>query len=404
MVASATSESWQLYALWIAGGFASLCGALCYAELASMFPQSGGDVVYLSKAYGRWAGFLFGWLQTFVARPGDTSLLAFVFARYATPQQESVPLWPAVAAVVFLTVVNIIGLKLGKTMQNVLTVSKVIGLLAIVAMAWSGNATEASVAMEATVPAGPSIGVALILVLFTFGGWNEMVYVASEVEQPERNVGRALIYGTLTVLGIYLLTNFAFVHALSLRGLAASQAIATDAVAHALPQRGQWLVSVVIAISCAGSLNGLILTGARITGAMQMFPPFGWIGAWNDRTGTPVRALILQGVIAIAVILWTQTFENALIYTAAAVYTFYLATGLAVAVLRFRYPDVPRPFRVPWFPLPLIVFAAASMLAIWSAVDYKPHATVICFGILAVGLCVYGVSQSQAFGRPHEDR
>jgi amino acid transporter len=240
------------------------------------------------------------------------------------------------------------------------------------------------------------MGVGLILVLFTYGGWNEMVYVASEVQNPRRNIARALVLGTVAVMSVYLLTNAAFVHALSLPGLAQSQAIATDAVSHLLPRYGQMVVAAVIVISCAGSLNGLILTGARITGAMQPFPPFGWIGRWNARTQTPMRALILQGVISIVVICVAKTFEKALIYTASAVYIFYLATSMSVAVLRFTDSESPRSFRVPLFPLPLLVFGAGCLWAIRSAIQYDPVAAKICFGVIGAGLVVFAVNQISA--------
>ena len=392
-VAAAVDRPWELYGLWILGGLISLCGALCYAELASMFPESGGDVVFLSKAYGSWAGFLFGWLQTFVARPGDISLMALVFARYVNvlvgSGQEPVPIWPAIAIVLVLTALNIVGLQSGKAIQNILTIAKTVGLLLIIALAFASatHGEEAHAVQEHT--SGFPKGVAIVLILFTFGGWNEMVYVASEVNNPQRNIWKALVLGTLSVMGIYLLANVAFLASLTLPGLATSGALATDAVAVMLPQSGVLVVAAVIAVSAAGAINGLVLTGARITGAMKMAQPFDWLAAWNGRLGTPVRALVMQAVISIVVISVARTFENALIYTSAAVYTFYLATSLSTLVLRWKRPEVPRPFRVPLFPLPLLAFAAGCGWAIWSAIDYKPTAAAICFGILAMGLVVY---------------
>ena len=404
LIASTVEHPWELYLLWVIGGVISLCGALCYAELATAYPQSGGDVVYLGKAYGKWAGFLFGWLQTFVARPGDISMLSLVFARYVhvlTPAREEgpVPIWPALAIVVLLTLVNIMGLRFGKTAQNVLTVAKVLGILAIVGIAFLGPPSGAISEPVASNGGGVSLGVGLVLVLFTFGGWNEMVYVASEVKDPKRNISRALVLGTVAVMAIYLLTNMAYVKSLGLAGLASSSAIATDAVSHGWPKYGLILVALVVIISTAGSLNGLILTGARITGAMRPFPLFGWIGRWSDVTKTPVRALVLQGIVSVVVICIAKSFENALIYTASAVYTFYLATGLSVVVLRWKDPDTARPFRMSIFPLPLIVFSAGCIWAIKSAIQYKPEAALVCFAILGAGLLVFfgGRRRSESF-------
>ncbi len=399
-VAQAASYPWEVFLLWTVGGIVSLCGALCYAELASTYPESGGDVVYLSRAYGKWAGFLFGWLQTFVARPGDISLMALVFAHYVhvlvdpTPTDNH-PIWPAILIVCLLTAVNIAGLRFGKTAQNVLTVIKIAGLFLIIAFAFASGGDEVAVeAASAPKERNLPIGVALILVLFTYGGWNEMVYVASEVREPRRNLSRALILGAVAVTVMYLFANAAYLKSLTLQGMADSKAIATDAVAGVLPRGGQMLVAAVITISAAGAINGLVLTGARITGAMRVYPAFRWLGHWDPRLQTPVRALILEGLIAIAVISIAQTFENALIYTSAAVYTFYLTTAWSTAVLRFREPKTQRPFRVPLFPVPLIIFTVGCSWTIWSALNYRPTATLVCLGILVTGLIVYWCQRS----------
>lgn len=396
-IAGAVEHPWQMFALWIAGGLISLCGAMCYAELSTTYPESGGDVVYLNRAYGKWAGFLFGWLQTFVARPGDISAMALVFSRYiqvlVNPTAQTTPsIWPAIAIVLVLTLANIAGLHFGKSIQNFLTIIKVAGLLMIVGAAMAFPASTATnVPHESS---GLGLGVALILVLFAYGGWNEMVYVASEVDNPKRNLSRALFLGTTMVTVLYLTINFAYLRSLTMAGMAGSEALATDAVATALPRGGQMLVAALIAISAAGSINGLVLTGARITGAMRDYRAFSWLGVWNARLQTPVRALVVEGLIAIAVIYFLRTFDSVLIYTSAAVYTFYLATGLSTAVLRRRDPNAERVFRVPFYPLPLIVFVVSCVWMIYSAINYKPKETVVCFIVLVIGAVVYQLMPS----------
>ena len=387
---------WQgVMAIWLLGGLLSLCGAMGYAELASAYPEPGGDYVYLNRAFGSWAGFLFGWIQLVIVRPGDIAVMAFAFAVYAQTIVDpgwtwTVPLY-AISATACLTAINVAGVRAGKGTQNVLTVVKALGLLAIVGVAAMAPAPSASPAPIAdSIPAS----LALIFVLFTFGGWNEMAYVAAEVKDPRRNIVRALLLGTAAVTVLYLLLNAAFLHTLGYGGLAASRAVASESVAAVFPQVGARLVSILICISALGAVNGLILTGARISYAVgkdhRLFAP---LGRWNHATGTPARALLCQGGIAVALIACLGSFVNTIVYTAPAVYSFYFATSVAVFVLRKRDPATPRPYRVTAYPLPTLLFCAVCLYLIYSSVAYKPHIALAALAILLLGIPVYRFSR-----------
>ena len=328
----------SLFALWIAGGLLSLCGALCYAELATAYPREGGDYVYLSRAYGGWAGFLFGWAQLAIVRPGDIVVLAFAFATYARtlwdPLAGSTFPWTqqayAIGAVLVLTTVNVLGVQQGKWTQNVLTLIKAVGLLFIV-----GVAAFARPAVPVEPVGGIPLSLAAIFVLFTYGGWNEMAYVAAEVKNPAKNIVRALVLGTLAVTLLYLLVNGAFLAALGFDGVRASNAVATDTINRVLPDAGGRLIALLICISALGGVNGLIFTGARISYAVGAERhKFRWLGQWHPRLDTPTNALILQGAIACVLVVALGSFVHAVLYTAAVVYSFYLATSLALIVLR----------------------------------------------------------------------
>ncbi|MGD0516307.1 MAG: amino acid permease [Thermoguttaceae bacterium] len=397
-VAKGARYWWAFLGIWAVGGLISLCGALGYAELASAYPKEGGDYVYLTRAYGRWAGFLFGWLQLAVVRPGDIAAMAFIFARYARKIYDPFPhamaqYWShliyAAAAVAVLTGINIVGVPQGKWTQNLLTTAKALGLLAIVAVAIAGPGSPPSFTIADSKP----LSLALILVLFTFGGWNEMAYVAAEVKNPARNIVRALVLGTAAVTLLYLLVNGAFLYTLGLSGVANSNAVAADTVSAMFPKYGAGLISALICISAMGATNGLIFTGARISYAVgvehRVFRP---LGRWNARTGTPVRALLLQGVIAVGLIVLLGSFVNAILYTAAAVYSFYLATNLAVIVLRFKEPDAQRPYRVTGYPMPTILFCVVCAFLIQSAASYKPGVAAGALVILLLGLPLYWLS------------
>jgi len=401
---------WGVLAIWVVGGLLSLCGGLGYAELASAYPREGGDYVYLSRAYGRWAGFLFGWVQLSIVRPGDIAAMAFAFATYAgklyDPLAKSgIPYGQriyAIAAVVILTVINILGVKEGKWTQNILTTVKALGLLAIVSVALVAPHGPATASAE-TVDALP-LSLALILVLFTYGGWNEMAYVAAEVKKPRRNIVRALVLGTVSVTVLYLLVNGAFLYTLGYAGTATSEAVASDSISAVFPKMGGRMISALVCISALGAVNGLVFTGARISYAVgadhRALRP---LGKWHPRTGTPVWALAVQGMIAVGLIVVLGSFVNAIIYTAAAVYSFYLATSVAVIVLRFKERDVERPYRVTGYPVTTIVFCAVCAFLIYSAVSYAlaetPIGLLISSGALLAGVLIYWLTNTRGSAR-----
>ncbi|MCX5676607.1 MAG: amino acid permease [Planctomycetota bacterium] len=393
-IAKGAGGGWGVMAIWLVGGLISLCGALGYAELASAYPREGGDYVYLSRAFGRWAGFLFGWIQLVIVRPGDIAVVAFAFATYGGVLYDPLPeggraltqrLY-ACAAVVVLTAINIIGVKAGKWTQNILTILKALGLLAIV-----GVALAAPPGRAAAVPVEPlPWSLALIFVLFTFGGWNEMAYVAGEVKNPGRNILRALVLGTAAVTGLYLLVNGAFLYTLGYRGLAGAEAVAADSIATVFPETGGRLISALVCVSALGAVNGLVFTGARISYAVGAeHRAFRALGQWHPRTGTPLRALLVQGAIAVTLILALGSFVEAVLYTAAPVYLFFVATSVALIVLRLKEPGVERPYRVTAYPLPVLIFAAVCAFLIYSAVTYKPWISAAAGGILLLGLPLY---------------
>jgi basic amino acid/polyamine antiporter, APA family len=380
--------------LWVVGGLISLFGALGYAELASAFPRAGGDYVYLSRAYGKWAGYLFGWVQLSIVRPGDITVMALAFATYAlqvsNPSADALTSqtgkFLACGAVIFLTAIHILGVRQGKWTQNLLTVAKAVGLLVIAIVAFTAKEAPAAPAPNFQLP----WATALVLVLFTYGGWNEMAYVAAEVKDPSRNIVRALVLGTVAVIALYLLINSAFLHVLGYNGLVGSKAVATDVVATVYPSIASKAISILICVSALGAVNGLIFTGARISYALgQEHPTFRPLGSWNSNTGTPIWALVAQGAIAVVMIL-SMDYIKALIYTAVAVYGFYLATNLAVIVLRFREPQADRPYRVTGYPIPTLIFCGVCGFLVFNCIQYAwknyPKALIVMAVTFLVGV------------------
>lgn len=396
LVAKCLGSEPGVLAIWLAGGLLALTGALCYAELATTYPREGGDYVYLTRAYGRWAGYLFGWSQLAVVRPGDIALMAFIFARYAqtlyAPFADS-RLFYAAAAIVVLTVINILGVKAGKWTQNLLTVAKVLGLVAISIAGLAAPEQTPTVALPESFT-WEGLQLALILVLFTFGGWNEMAYVAAEIKQPNRNIVRGLVMGTVAVTALYLLINHAFLSSLGLVNMSTSQAVAVDMMEKVFPQAAGRVIAVIICISALGAVNGLVFTGARISYALgadhKSFQP---LGKWNPRLGTPVWALMVQGGLSLAIILVAGSFIDTILYTAPVVWVFFLATSLSVFVLRRKEPQIPRPYKVRGYPAVPLVFSTCCIFMLYSSVSYAlantPFGLLILLGVLLMGMIIY---------------
>jgi basic amino acid/polyamine antiporter, APA family len=395
-VAGCLGSETGILAVWLLGGFLALMGALCYAELATAIPKEGGDYVYLTRAYGPGIGFLFGWSQLAVVRPGDIALMAFIFARYAHqlfPLPGLSQLFFAAAAVVVLTLINILGVKTGKWTQNILTLAKVLGMVAIIIVGFSAPAALPSPEASGPLTLG-GLDLALILVMFTFGGWNEMAYVAAEIKDPRRNIVRGLVTGTVAVTVLYLLMNGAFLSALGPGPMAASEAVAVDALGKVFPAVAGRAIAVLICISALGAVNGLIFTGARISYALGaghlVFRP---LGKWHTSLGTPVYALITQGFLSLAIVLLAGSFLDTIIYTAPVVWLFFLGTALSVFVLRRRQPELERPYRVSGYPLPPIIFALCCLFMLYSSVNYAlvkvPWGLVLLSGIILIGAFIF---------------
>lgn len=388
----------QLMLIWALGGLLTLVGSLCYAELTTAFPRAGGDYHYLSRAYGAPFGFVFAWSEFWVIRPGNVGMVAFVMADYA---QRLWPLragdhstvWYAGGAVVVMGMMNLLGVSIGKWIQNVLTIAKVGGLLAICAVGLllpASPPTGEPVAASAT-----NFQLALVFALFAFGGWNEMSYVAAEVRDPSRNLLRALVLGALVVTGTYLLANLAFLRLLGFQGVRSAQALAADVLEPRLGAFAARASSLLVCVSCLGALNGMLFTGPRIYYALgRDYPFFHWLGRWNDRLGGPARALTIQTLVTVVlIVVWgrdRQGFERLLAFTTPIYWSFIFFVAISILVLRFKEPAVPRPYRVVLYPITPLVFAACCALLVYSGISYaraiQAYPAAWAAAILAAGV------------------
>ncbi len=395
LVAANAGSAWAMLGAWLLGGVVSLIGALCYAELATSCPHAGGDYHFLTRAFGKKLSFLFAWARLAVITTGSIALLAFVFGDYCSRLYalggQSSAIYAALIVIV-LTAVNIAGVKFGAATQNWLTALQALGLLALVVAGLALTpVAQTAAAPGGADPAPPAFGLAMVFVLLTYGGWNEAAYISAEVKEARRNMPRALLWGMCIITALYLLVNLALLRGLGLAGMARSQVVAADLLQQVWGSAGAKAISVLIALSALTSINATIIFGARSNYALGCdWPLLGFLGRWNARTGSPARALSLQGAVALALIafgaLMRQGFETMVDYTAPVFWLFFLLTGIALFVLRWREPELARPFRVPLYPLLPLAFCASSAWLLYSSLVYTRLGALVGVAVLAAGV------------------
>jgi basic amino acid/polyamine antiporter, APA family len=416
LVANNVSSGSILIGLWILGGLLSLIGALCYAELATTYPHPGGNYYYLSRAFGPNLGFLFGWARMTVIQPGSITMLAFVFGDYASQLiplgDYVVPIYAAVA-IVFLTGMNLLGVREGKLTQNGLSIAKVLGLLLVIIVGLV-VVTANPGASGAVAPATPStnnptnnIGLAMIFVLLSYGGWNEAAYISAEIKDAKHNISRALLWSIGIISAVYVLINLAYLHGLGLQGMVKSEAVAADLLRQAVGQPAALFISLLVAVSALGAANATIFTGARTNFALgKDFPLFKGLSQWRAVTHTPTTALLVQGAIALALVVLgafqRKGFETMVYYTTPVFWLFFLLSGVALFILRSKEAKRPRPFQVPLYPLTPLLFCLTCGYLLYSSVTYAASQPAGIGVYIGIAVLLLGVP-ILIWGRQHPD-
>jgi len=412
LVAANVASETSFLLLWVAGGAISLVGALCYAELTSTYPHTGGDYHYLTRAYGKPLAFLFAWSRVSVIQTGSLALLAFVFGDYASQLVRLGEYSPSIYAavlVVTLTALNVTGVQQGTRTQNLLTVVEVFSLLLVII---GGLILIESPPSVASTPApegsGAAIGLAMVFVLLTYGGWNEAAYISAETNGP-RDVARALLLGIGIITVLYLLVNWAYLRALGLSGMAGSEAVAADLMQRSLGERGSQFLSVLVAISALTSANATVFTGARTNYAVgRDFRLFKFLGRWRKHRNTPTNSLLVQGTIALALVLigtlTRRGFATMVEYTAPVFWFFFFMVGLSLIVLRIKDPHIKRPFRAPFHPLLPLAFCASCLYMLQASIAHTGIGALIGVAVLLAGLPIFLIARySQLRAREWED-
>lgn len=406
-------STWMLFSVWVAGGLLSLFGALSYAELAAALPEAGGEYVFLREAYGPLWGFLYGWTQTWVAKSGSIATLATGFFIYLTnfrPQLGNVwttiPIpWGdggkpleihygqvlAMGVIGILGVVNYFGVKAGGNLQIVVTIIKVALIAAIVIIGLTLGKGDPAHFTQSTPAAGGIAGffAALVAALWAYDGWNNVSMVSSEIRNPQRNLPLALILGTLTVIAIYLVTNVAYFYVLSPAEVADSPRVAGEMMRRVLGDSGANAVSIAAMISILAALNGSILSGSRVPYAMARDKRFfAAVAHVHPVHRTPsVSILLLSSWSALLVL--SGRYDQLYTYVIFASSILYAMAIASVIVLRYKRPDMVRPYRTLGYPVIPIVFVLAIAGLVGSTLIKSPRESFMGLGLIALGLPFY---------------
>ena len=413
-----------VFLVWIVGGLLSLAGALSYAELGAAMPQAGGEYVFLRRAYGPLWGYLYGWEAFVIGKTGSIATIATAFALFlgyffSALHEEMLRLplgfttWSltgaqviSLSAIIGLTVINYLGVILGGAVQTVFTVMKVAIILTLAALAFAlGHAAPSAFEPFFAAPKGvgtfSAFGVALVAALWAYDGWNNLTMVGEEVRNPERNIPRALIFGTLGVMLVYLFVNAAYFYILPLATVQGTERVAQEMARSFLGEWGGIIITLGALISTFATLNAAILSGARIPYAMardRLF--FRFMAQVHPLHRTPAKALLLQAIFSCVLILIfgnsRDAFDKLFTYTIFGLWLFYGMTTASVFVLRRTQPDLPRPYRTlgyPWVPAAFVVVAAVFILNI---AYNSPMETGLGLLFMAAGLPLYWFWQRRA--------
>ena len=390
--------TWHFYGLWMVGGLLSMVGALCYVEMATAFPDPGGDYSFLRRAYGPRVGLLFAWSRFSIMHTGWIALMAFMFADYAG---AVLPLGPAgrslfaIATVAAMMGVNLLHVRRGFLMQAGLVVLVAVGFAAVVVAAlklalFGGSPAGASLHSAPTTPPLGKISVALIYIFLAYGGWSDAATLSAEVRSDRRGMLIAIMGSIAVLMAIYLALNGAMMIGLGQDGLAHSTAPAADLMGRAFGDVGKGLIVLVVGVSAVASINSTLIVGARTSyAAARDTPALRTFGRWDDGRGVPARAVLAEGGFAILLVVagsFASSGFNAMVDYMTPVYWFFIMLSMgALMILRRQYPEAPHWARTPLYPLfPASFLILAAYMFVASLIDLGVGA-LYGAGVMALG-------------------
>lgn len=399
LVAGIAGSGSSMMAAWVLGGALSLIGALTYAELASTYPSAGGDYTFLTRAYGKNVSFLFAWARSLVICTGSIALIGFILGDYLTRLWSLGPNSSAIyagIAVIALTGMNLIGLRESVRMQSVLTVLEIAGVLLVaLAGALVGMQGEQAAAAASSDSGLGALGLAMVFVLLTYGGWNDAAYISAEVRGGPRAMLKTLVLSIAIITAVYVIFVAAIWFGLGFDGLRASKAVGVDAMEGAFGPVGGQLIGMIVAISALTSMNSTMIVGARTNYSVARdWPAFAFMGAWRGERNLPIVGFIVQALISMALIMFgaieKDGFSTMVEFTAPVFWFFFMLSGISLFVLRRKNPGLARPFDVPLYPVLPAIFVCTCGYLLYSSITYaqSQNAGFVAIAVVAVGALV----------------
>ncbi|MBV8819803.1 MAG: amino acid permease [Acidobacteriaceae bacterium] len=380
-----------MIAVWIVAGVLSFFGALAYAELGAMMPDTGGQYVFLREAYGPLCAFLSGWVFVLAVLPGGTAFLAVGFSIYLdhfVPLTAAMRTTISLALVGVLSAINYVGVREGAWVQRVFTSLKIAGLALVIGAAFLAP-HGARTASSAGTFSYSGIGFAMTACLMAYNGWSYVSFVAGEVREPQRNLPRSLALAMLVVMALYVSANLAYLHVLSVPEIAAAERVGGEVAQRTMGPAGAGILSAIVLLSVTGAINGCILTGARVPFAQArdglFFSQFARI---HPRFQTPSFAIVAQAVWA-GVLIATGSYETLYSYAMLSGWIFYTLSVVAVWILRRRRPEAVRPYRMWGYPWTLWAFVVVSVWFMMDALVNQTKTSLIAVGIAAAGVPLF---------------
>lgn len=402
------SSGFVLLLLWVVGGVVAFCGAICYAELAAMFPRSSGEYNFLTRTYHPAIGFLAGWLSATVGFAAPVALAAMAFGQYF---KSVVPAAPPLAlgfGIIWLVAaVQILGVRHSSIFQTISTLIKLVLIIAFIAAGFAfGTGQSISFAphaaeMRQLLSAPFAIG--LVFVMYSYAGWNAATYIIEEIRDPRRSLPRALFVGTLIVLVLYVALNAVFLYTTPIEKLSGQLDVAVIAGNHVFGRWGGPIVGVLISVGLISSISAMMWIGPRVTTTIGEDFPLLRTFSRRSNNNVPVIAILFQAVVA-SLLLATQTFELVLEFIQfSLIFCSFLAVA-GVIKLRFTHPELPRPFRAWGHPIPALVYSAVSLFMMYYLITTRPMESLAGFLMMLLGLLVYAIAQSRSAAAPKASR